>query len=96
MADILIKGMKMPEGTGTLHIQIKRNGDCYYKYSVRGKERFTKAIKVKPHGRLVEADKLVANWDSQDMRGGNYTAFHFIESVNKAPTVLEANYGTDS
>lgn len=37
--------------------------------------------------RLIDADKLKGEWETPDATGGEYTAFHFLESIDKQPTV---------
>ena len=36
--------------------------------------------------RLIDADKLKAEWEEPDALGGAYTAYHFIASIDAQPT----------
>ena len=87
MSDILIKGIEMPKN-GSITITVY--SDMVW-CDLKNNEHHGKVQTVPPHGRLIDADKLMAYWKSEELRGGDYTVFHFIESVDRALTVLEAN-----
>lgn len=81
---ILIKGMDMPT-EGTVIAIYKLNGKFYA--SVHGTE-LCPLVSVPPHGRLIDADELIA-----DVRkhSESYFADDFAhEWVDKAPTIIEA------
>jgi len=97
MADILIKNLELPRT-----LTIYPNGDIDElidgKYVTIGK-----AIELAPHGRLIDADRLKgiirkANEDCMFVgkyeRAKQWSDAEFY--VDHAPTVLEANYGSDS
>ena len=37
--------------------------------------------------RLIDADALKKHWNTQDVKCGEYTAFHFLESIDEQPTI---------
>lgn len=86
MADLLIRGMKLPKNLYGAHIIIKPNGvvQDYMNGAV-----FAKAIELPEHGRLIDADELEAS----DAILIGEDAWNM---VHNAPTVLEANYGSDN
>lgn len=43
----------------------------------------------KRHGRLIDADDIKSYFS--DREGGDFTAFHFYDAVENAPTILEAD-----
>lgn len=97
MAEILIKNMELPHT-----VTIFPNGDI--EELINGKYVTTgKAIELAPHGRLVDADRLKgiirkANEDCISVgkyeRAKQWSDAEFY--VDHAPTVLEANNGTDN
>ena len=43
--------------------------------------------------RLIDADALEKHWNKQDVKCGEYTAFHFLESIDAQPTIEERKKG---
>jgi hypothetical protein len=43
--------------------------------------------------RLIDADALKKHWNTQDVKCGEYTAFHFLESIDEQPTIEERKAG---
>lgn len=43
----------------------------------------------KGHGRLIDADDIKSYFS--DREGGDFTAFHFYDTVENAPTIIEAD-----
>lgn len=37
--------------------------------------------------RLIDANTLKEQWETQDAKCGEYTAYHFLASINDAPTI---------
>ena len=81
---IIIKGMDMPKGEFLLELITHYEG---------GEKKDIKFVHKKdiieiptPHGKLIDADAIKNVFD----KGDTFTAFHFIEAVSEAPTILEA------
>lgn len=80
---ILIKGMGMPTGNECLILTVYPDGQCFehvYNGSFGSREE-RKAVPVPPHGRMIDADKVIAthkvgNWD-----------LHKV--LAEAPTIIE-------
>lgn len=92
MADILIKNMELPKGNDYLHLIIQ-GGKVHTAIScghlTTDKLNVADAIEVKPHGRLIDADKLrEALLSDEDDR---FFTIEDIDEVDNAPTVLEAS-----
>lgn len=97
MSDILIKGVEMPPiGTYEASIDVtKSNGKTAISVYLRDENdsrrfsvRVYEAVHVPPHGRLIDADALIA-----DIRANSesYFADDFAhEWVDVAPTVIDA------
>ena len=91
MADILIKNMEMP--TNCLWCEIR---DCSY-----GNDLYLERpndcplVEVKPHGRLIDADKLLQEGKELSKEVGMLSSVVAVGHVKNAPTVLEANNGSD-
>lgn len=45
----------------------------------------------KGHGRLIDADDVKSYFS--DREGDDFTAFHFYDAVENAPTIIEADKG---
>ena len=43
--------------------------------------------------RLIDADAMKKHWNKQDVKCGEYTAFHFLESIDEQPTIEERKMG---
>ena len=92
---ILINGMKMPKNHSYITITIWPNGIASYGLFDREEHlcdfQNTKAIPVPPHGRLVDADRLL----SERMKQAYYhlpngdTAIPIID-IEHAPTIIPA------
>lgn len=62
--------------------------DGYFKMNL--KETFRNATPLpKKHGRLIDADDIKSYFS--DREGGDFTAFHFYDAVENAPTIIEAD-----
>lgn len=46
-------------------------------------------ILPKGHGRLIDADSIKSYFS--DKEGDDFTAFHFYDAVDDAPTIIEAD-----
>ena len=113
MADLLIKGMEMPKNCAVcplrvdgLHtFQCMRLLDRAYTYELaEQRQEDCPLVKVPPHGRLIDADKLLpeSGYDPmmfQPKYGGDHRTqysklmgYEIFYMVDEAPTVLEANH----
>jgi hypothetical protein len=59
---ILIKGVEMPKGDEMLCINICPDGKVYIDFDLKCK-RIATAVPVPPHGRLIDADALMLEFD---------------------------------
>ncbi|MBQ3502503.1 MAG: hypothetical protein IJA72_02450 [Clostridia bacterium] len=57
---ILIQGIEMPKDDEILCINIKSNGDVYYNLDL-SVNTIANAIRIPPHGRLIDADELAVH-----------------------------------
>ena len=94
MADILIPRMILPQEGERYYLTIDHNGDvCRFVRKKTGYEPnytpYSTAIELPPHGRLIDADELLAS----DAIDWGEDAWYGIKN---APTVLEGNYGSDN
>lgn len=85
MAELLIKGerIELPKiGESYIDIRIYETGEIVIDGD---QDKTAKAIELPPHGRLIDADELLAsdaiNWGEEAWNG-----------INHAPVVLEENY----
>ena len=108
MADILIKGIKMPNKKHFLQILIAENGDLSYEDACYDFPRTgfilheSKAIEVPPHGRLIDADVLMETLKevpiTDEKTEGIFTKMmcdFAIQILEKSVTVLEASKETE-
>lgn len=93
MADLLIKGMKMPiEGEAVVLVLSKENGIMMAEVDEYCGAVY-EAVPISPHGRLIDADELLKRkGDCYDYEG------HLLYAVGTgdimlAPTVIEASEG---
>lgn len=82
--DILIKNMTLPKKGNLLMVAIFSDGSVDWKRKDEMKTHRTTAIELPPHGRLIDADELLASdaidWGEEAWNG-----------IDHAPTVLEAS-----
>lgn len=64
MSDLLIRGMEMPKGNDAVTIIIFPNGKVSLAHDRRFAE-YAEAVPVPPHGRLIDADVLIARYEKQ-------------------------------
>lgn len=90
MAELLIDNMRLPKNLYEAHIIIKPNGDVqdYLNGAV-----FAKAIELPPHGRLIDADKLLAERKKKSHDGWEWEQAYLRSAINSAPTIVEATDG---
>lgn len=75
--------------------EVKHNVNAYgLSLCPRDKEQLINAIKngtplPKGHGRLIDADDVKSYFS--DREGDDFTAFHFYDAVESAPTVIDAD-----
>ena len=101
MADILIKGLKLPEGTNELRLIIHPNGQVIIVKQTYWEE--TEAIEIPDHGRLIDADALrqamyhqAFETDSpmQKWNSGCWIRYKMFEQMEEsAPTIIPAEEG---
>lgn len=90
---VLIKGMEMPgKGEYLMTLYVDSDGSAYIDVESfpEDKDKFD-AIEVPPHGRLIDADKLIKLYQPDMNRriyGGN-----FIHSLEFSPTIIPAEEG---
>ena len=98
MSDILIKNMELPKGNDYLHLIIQ-GGKVHTAIScghlTTDKLNVADAIEVKPHGRLIDADKLKqvmddATENDKDKPFYKMMYSYVIQVLAESPTVLEA------
>ena len=87
MADILIKGLALPKEVQCCYT-IYPNGHVIYHWDGKVFGEAT-AIELRQHGRLIDADELLAS-DAIDWGEDSWYG------IKNAPTVLEGNYGSDN
>lgn len=90
MAGVYIKDIEMPTNDEMLVI-IKSNGEVKYKKSVESMWNLTTSVPVPKHGKLIDADELCEFYSHKDKLGNDYTAYHFIESINNCPPIIEGD-----
>lgn len=101
MSDILIKGMEMPK-EGNVHLIIGEDGVVSEKigsmYHVT-----TEAIELPPHGDLKDYDfignKMSNTYEkNKDKWNPNFADgfIYALKMLDKAPTIVEANNGSDN
>jgi len=89
MADILIKGMKLTDRPITLVLY--PNGDVDHLTQDNRYETIAKAIKIPPHGDLIDSKELFFKFNSE-MRDIYESAVNpFCIAVADAPTIVEAS-----
>ena len=101
MADLLIRGLKLPKTLYGAHIIIKPNGDVqdYLNGAV-----FAKAIELPPHGRMIDCDvlckALLEAWHTSDKKAeaviSEVISSVITPLVSMIPTVVEASNGSDN
>jgi len=64
MADILIKGLKLPEKANELRLIIHPNGQVLIVKQTYWEE--TEAIEIPDHGRLIDADVLMVEFEKAE------------------------------
>ena len=95
MADILIKGLKLPEGANELRLIIHPNGQVLIVKQTYWEE--TEAIEIPDHGDLIDRDALDADLEKQDMKTGEWDAIGFsIYEIENAPIVIPADHFRDA
>jgi len=95
--DVLIKGLALPKkGESCINLKIYSDGTVYEigMYSGEIIPNKAKAIELPPHGRLIDADKV------KEKQKHSYNEFCenvvSVFDIDHAPTVLEANDGSDN
>ena len=88
MADVLIRNMELTDGPITLVLY--PNGDVDHLTQDNRYETIAKAIKIPPHGDLIDSKELFFKFNSEmrDIYGSAVNPFCI--AVADAPTVLEA------
>ena len=93
MADLLIKGMKMPDKLYT--IETCRDADGVLQANCGDGTGWYDVVEVPEHGRLIDADKLMALMSNEIVhRGGDERSLGIAwaqSAVEVASTVLEAS-----
>lgn len=84
--------MEMPEDSDMIVIYSDGTARKYLSYT-RVIIDETKAIPVPPHGRLVDADALRADWLENGENEYVYDTNAFLDSIDAAPTIIPAEDG---
>ena len=105
--DILIKGLALPKKGEVMKLYLCSDGDVGYDED--GKPYKTTAIELPPHGRLIDVNKTYKRAtdafidinDQIELWKYDGKLIHdiyktFLETLESAPAVLEANYGSDN
>lgn len=93
---ILIKGIEMPKDDELLCINIKSNGDVYYNLDLNV-NTIANAIRVPPHGRLIDADKFERIKYEIPIKPANYSrgfgeGVMFVQKlIMDAPTIIPSD-----
>lgn len=86
---VLIKGMEMPKDEGVL-LWVSPDGTVtqgwHERFGINWSGSEYKAIEIPPHGRLIDADALMADLKFVDATGEYYTE----AQIEYAPTIIEA------
>lgn len=95
---ILINGMEMPRGRGEyeLRLYVDSDGTCTVEgsYCSFEGEPF-EAVPVPPHGRLIDADALIAdNWFLMKIVNGVNCAWTESKKLKDVPTIIPAEEET--
>lgn len=99
---VLIRGMKMPKRGHTTTITIVGSGQAYIEYfdcrpRVEETIEYT-AVPVLPHGRLIDADELIREFEitEEDVHNGAALLMAvFLEVLKSAPTIIQASGGNE-
>ncbi len=89
---ILIKGIDIPKCCDECMLKYDIKCKCYIGYHHKDTNRANKCPIVEvqtPHSRLIEADGIKDYFS--DKEGDDFTAFHFYDAVDNAPTIIEAD-----
>lgn len=101
--DVLIKNLKMPIGERKVVLILKSDGEVSVYEDKHGLVRFTDAIELQEHRRLIDADALIEqtqNWycskeNCEDDYNGIKCRACWVDDaigiIYDAPTVLEAS-----
>ena len=102
MSSVLIKGMRKPSGCaefdGNKFIQcpfVNTDDDCILQNKCTGtwKDMYQNCqlVEISPHGRLIDADALKKEYPHDtDWNYPVNTNCYVVESIDNAPTVIEA------
>ena len=94
MADILIKGLALPKNY-PYRLSIEADGTVT-EHTIGAKAT---AIELPSHGRLVDKDAILDAYNKElyYWQESPQTAHdELVHIVNNAPTIVEANYGSDN
>ena len=89
---VYIKGMEMPKKGSWVTLRVFPDGQCFL-YSWCGNDfafmEHLTAFSVPPHGRLIDADELLAQ------HCGRFGAIDEVakEAIKNAPTIIQAEEG---
>ena len=85
MADILIKGIQFPKFSPHV-IEVYPDGTAI----AQGKGIYGKAVPVPPHGRLIDADAVLAK-ENQHIEYLTDEWYVEVKTIENAPTIVEAS-----
>ena len=93
MADILIRGMEMPKNCSRCQFCFGANNICPWtrEYATSTKRHpDCPLIELPPHGRLIDADKLLAK-ENQHLEYLSDEWYVEVRTVDNATTIIEAS-----
>ena len=96
---IMIKGMEMPQYT--TKAEFGRDADGHYLCIVytgndtKNPDIFDVVELPTPHGRLIDADALREEWLENGENEYVYDTNSFLESIDNAPTIIDAEGVTE-
>jgi len=90
MANLLIKGMEMPKAGQILQVAENVDGNMFIRETTCGE--WHPLVEVPPHGRLVDADKLLIDIMDRNIDQAQFDDYsEFCHAIHEAPTVIEAS-----
>jgi hypothetical protein len=93
MADLVIRGMEMPQECNWKTIRLYPNGTCAFQNGEGDYNVIPYAAIQLPakHGRLIDADALI---EQAEPDGGYGHMCVYLETIGDAPTIVPAEGGT--
>ena len=90
MGGIYINGLEMPKEDGVLCIVIHHDGKVCHFFDLQC-EQIATAVPVPPHGRVIDADELMAVAEPIKDSRGNVKRVVWDAHINRQPTIIPAD-----